>query len=172
MVEPTCELWYRNSQTHSCHTQLFFSFVYALTCTITISELHTVCYCFCRYNNKFVYTVNEFSAMLKTTLEGCHCPNGTILLSSNSNECVPNCGKSRVAFKNILPALFNGPLWSSQNHVCYSIIKAQNLGTDWMGNHKPRFAAHLRPTERRSLRKMSLFYPACCRTEINIFFGH
>ncbi|TKS70368.1 Mucin-5B Ovomucin, alpha-subunit [Collichthys lucidus] len=44
-----------------------------------------------RYNNKFVYAVNEFSAMLKTTLEGCRCPNGTILLSSNSNECVPSC---------------------------------------------------------------------------------
>ncbi|XP_041795247.1 mucin-5AC-like [Chelmon rostratus] len=47
------------------------------------------------YNEKFIYSINEFSAMTNGKLEGCYCPIGTFLLSSNSNECVPTCGKSR-----------------------------------------------------------------------------
>ncbi|XP_070762888.1 intestinal mucin-like protein [Enoplosus armatus] len=43
------------------------------------------------YNQKFIYTVNEFSAMTDVKLEGCYCPDDTILLSSSSNECVPSC---------------------------------------------------------------------------------
>uniref|UniRef100_A0A4W6D050 Mucin 5.1, oligomeric mucus/gel-forming n=1 Tax=Lates calcarifer TaxID=8187 RepID=A0A4W6D050_LATCA len=34
-------------------------------------------------------------AMTNVKLEGCYCPPGTILLSSNSDECVPSCGKRR-----------------------------------------------------------------------------
>ncbi|XP_053177491.1 mucin-5AC-like [Scomber japonicus] len=47
------------------------------------------------YNQKFIIDINEFSRMTDIRLEGCYCPEGTTLLSSNSNECVPNCGKSR-----------------------------------------------------------------------------
>ncbi|XP_039655504.1 mucin-5AC-like [Perca fluviatilis] len=47
------------------------------------------------YNQKFIYTVNEFSAMTNVKLEGCFCPDDHFLLSSSSNECVPTCGKSR-----------------------------------------------------------------------------
>ncbi|XP_050934285.1 mucin-5B-like [Lates calcarifer] len=48
------------------------------------------------YNHKFIYTVNEFSAMTNVKLEGCYCPPGTILLSSNSDECVPSCELCRL----------------------------------------------------------------------------
>ncbi|XP_037652474.1 intestinal mucin-like protein [Sebastes umbrosus] len=48
------------------------------------------------YNQKFIYTVNEFSAMTTEKLEGCNCPNGTFLLSSNSDECVPTCEICRL----------------------------------------------------------------------------
>ncbi|XP_030270539.1 mucin-5AC-like [Sparus aurata] len=48
------------------------------------------------YNSKFIYAVNEFSAMLNLTLEGCYCPNGTTLLSSSSNECMPTCEICRM----------------------------------------------------------------------------
>ncbi|KAM8762761.1 uncharacterized protein AB9X84_007402 isoform 2-T2 [Acanthopagrus schlegelii] len=48
------------------------------------------------YNNKYIYAVNEFSAMLNLTLEGCYCPNGTTLLSSSSDECVPTCEICRM----------------------------------------------------------------------------
>ncbi|XP_070819696.1 mucin-5AC-like [Chaetodon trifascialis] len=44
------------------------------------------------YNEKFIYSVNEFSAMTNGELEGCYCPSGTVLLSSSSSECVPTCG--------------------------------------------------------------------------------
>uniref|UniRef100_A0A3Q1ESC7 Mucin 5f n=1 Tax=Acanthochromis polyacanthus TaxID=80966 RepID=A0A3Q1ESC7_9TELE len=39
------------------------------------------------YNQKFIYTANVFTAMTNMTTEGCYCPNGTILLSSGTNEC-------------------------------------------------------------------------------------
>ncbi|XP_029318713.1 intestinal mucin-like protein [Cottoperca gobio] len=45
------------------------------------------------YNQKFIYTVNEFSAMTNVKSEGCFCPNDSILLSSTSDECVPNCAQ-------------------------------------------------------------------------------
>ncbi|XP_060923655.1 mucin-2-like [Limanda limanda] len=50
------------------------------------------------YNQKFIDMVDEFSAMTDVKLEGCYCSSGSILLSSNSNECVPDCG-----VKNIRP---------------------------------------------------------------------
>ncbi|KAF7666855.1 hypothetical protein LDENG_00091240 [Lucifuga dentata] len=43
------------------------------------------------YNEKFIYAVNAFSAMTNNKLEGCFCPNGTIRLSSSSDQCVHNC---------------------------------------------------------------------------------
>uniref|UniRef100_A0A8C9X5Y8 Mucin 5f n=1 Tax=Sander lucioperca TaxID=283035 RepID=A0A8C9X5Y8_SANLU len=43
------------------------------------------------YNQKFIYTVNEFSAMTNVKQESCFCPDGFFLLSSSSNECVPTC---------------------------------------------------------------------------------
>ncbi|XP_029354409.1 mucin-5AC-like, partial [Echeneis naucrates] len=48
------------------------------------------------YNQKFIYRVDKFSAMMKTKMEGCSCPNGTYLLSSSSNECVPSCEICRL----------------------------------------------------------------------------
>ncbi|XP_045076315.1 intestinal mucin-like protein, partial [Coregonus clupeaformis] len=45
------------------------------------------------YNFKFIQTQNEFSVMGDIQLEGCYCPNGTILMSSTSNYCIPSCGK-------------------------------------------------------------------------------
>lgn len=48
------------------------------------------------YNQKFIYAVNVFTAMTNMTIEGCYCPNGTILLSSGSYECVPNCEICRL----------------------------------------------------------------------------
>ncbi|KAI9517760.1 hypothetical protein NQZ68_000928 [Dissostichus eleginoides] len=50
------------------------------------------------YNQKFIDTVNEFSEMTSVGVEGCFCPNGTTLLSSASDECVPTCGKGRWHF--------------------------------------------------------------------------
>ncbi|KAF3832242.1 hypothetical protein F7725_025907 [Dissostichus mawsoni] len=44
-----------------------------------------------QYNQKFIDTVNEFSEMTSVKMEGCFCPNGTHLLSSASDECVPTC---------------------------------------------------------------------------------
>uniref|UniRef100_A0A3B3ZZ53 VWFD domain-containing protein n=1 Tax=Periophthalmus magnuspinnatus TaxID=409849 RepID=A0A3B3ZZ53_9GOBI len=42
------------------------------------------------FNLKFIYTSNDFTPMLlNQRMEGCYCPNGTTLLSSFSNECVP-----------------------------------------------------------------------------------
>uniref|UniRef100_A0A3Q3JRC6 CTCK domain-containing protein n=1 Tax=Monopterus albus TaxID=43700 RepID=A0A3Q3JRC6_MONAL len=64
---------------------------------MTRCGIHTVCCCFCRYNQKFIYTVNEFSAMSDMMLEGCYCPNGTFLLSSSSKECLPSCEVCRMA---------------------------------------------------------------------------
>uniref|UniRef100_A0A8C2ZXJ3 VWFD domain-containing protein n=1 Tax=Cyclopterus lumpus TaxID=8103 RepID=A0A8C2ZXJ3_CYCLU len=52
------------------------------------------------YNQKFIYSVNEFSAMTTMQMEGCLCPNGTHLLSSSSNECVPTCGKKICQLPN------------------------------------------------------------------------
>ncbi|XP_039982419.1 mucin-2-like [Xiphias gladius] len=49
------------------------------------------------YNEKFIYTGSQFSAMTKEKLEGCYCPNDTILLSSSSNECVSTCEICRLA---------------------------------------------------------------------------
>nr|XP_046254824.1 intestinal mucin-like protein [Scatophagus argus] len=49
------------------------------------------------YNEKFIYTVNEYTAMTNMKLEGCYCPNGTYLLSCTSNECVPTCEICRLA---------------------------------------------------------------------------
>ncbi|KAJ0001903.1 hypothetical protein NQD34_001699, partial [Periophthalmus magnuspinnatus] len=44
------------------------------------------------FNLKFIYTSNDFTPMLlNQRMEGCYCPNGTTLLSSFSNECVPSC---------------------------------------------------------------------------------
>ncbi|XP_062417665.1 mucin-2-like [Pungitius pungitius] len=48
------------------------------------------------YNSKFIFAVNEFSKMTEMELEGCFCPNGTHLLSSTSNECVPTCEICRL----------------------------------------------------------------------------
>ncbi|KAM3626043.1 uncharacterized protein V6R79_021645 [Siganus canaliculatus] len=48
------------------------------------------------YNEKFIYTVNEFSMMTNMTMEGCYCPNGSYQLSSSSNECVPSCELCRL----------------------------------------------------------------------------
>ncbi|KAA8591407.1 hypothetical protein FQN60_002350, partial [Etheostoma spectabile] len=52
------------------------------------------------YNQKFVYAVNEFSAMTNVKLEGCFCPDDHFLLSSSSNECAnstwkENCNECR-----------------------------------------------------------------------------
>ncbi|KAF3832253.1 hypothetical protein F7725_025918 [Dissostichus mawsoni] len=49
------------------------------------------------YNQKFIDTVNEFSEMTSVKMEGCFCPNGTHLLSSASDECVPTCEICRLA---------------------------------------------------------------------------
>ncbi|XP_068172431.1 mucin-5AC-like [Antennarius striatus] len=49
------------------------------------------------YNEKFIYAINDFSAMTHVKREGCFCPNGTILLSSNSHECVPTCEICRLS---------------------------------------------------------------------------
>ncbi|XP_062273741.1 mucin-5AC-like [Scomber scombrus] len=49
------------------------------------------------YNQKFIIDVNEFSRMTDISLEGCFCPEGTTLISSNSVECVPNCEICRLA---------------------------------------------------------------------------
>ncbi|XP_042265947.1 intestinal mucin-like protein [Thunnus maccoyii] len=49
------------------------------------------------YNQKFIYTINEFSRMTNMKVEGCYCPKDTVLLSSNSNECVPTCEICRLA---------------------------------------------------------------------------
>uniref|UniRef100_G3PLZ5 Mucin 5f n=1 Tax=Gasterosteus aculeatus aculeatus TaxID=481459 RepID=G3PLZ5_GASAC len=49
------------------------------------------------YNNKFIFAVSEFSKMTEMELEGCFCPNGTRLLSSTSNECVPSCEICQLA---------------------------------------------------------------------------
>ncbi|XP_045069425.1 mucin-5AC-like [Coregonus clupeaformis] len=43
------------------------------------------------YNFKFIQTQNEFSVMGDIQMEGCYCPNGTILMSSTSNYCIPSC---------------------------------------------------------------------------------
>ncbi|XP_035538111.1 intestinal mucin-like protein [Morone saxatilis] len=48
------------------------------------------------YNEKFIYAVDQFSAMMNVKLEGCYCPNGTYLLSSSINECVPSCEICRL----------------------------------------------------------------------------
>ncbi|XP_028256785.1 mucin-5AC-like isoform X2 [Parambassis ranga] len=48
------------------------------------------------FNEKFIYSVDEFSAMTTANLEGCHCPNGTFLLSANSDECVSTCEICRL----------------------------------------------------------------------------
>lgn len=49
------------------------------------------------YNHKFIYNANEFTGMtLNEKYEGCYCPNGTTLLSSFSNECVPSCEICRL----------------------------------------------------------------------------
>ncbi|KAM6950302.1 mucin-5AC-like [Lycodopsis pacificus] len=48
------------------------------------------------YNQKFILTDNEFSAMTSMELEGCFCPNGTFLLSASSNQCVPTCEICRL----------------------------------------------------------------------------
>ncbi|XP_031734062.1 mucin-5AC-like isoform X2 [Anarrhichthys ocellatus] len=48
------------------------------------------------YNEKFILTDNEFSAMTSMELEGCFCPNGTFLLSASSNQCVPTCEICRL----------------------------------------------------------------------------
>ncbi|KAF3832231.1 hypothetical protein F7725_025896 [Dissostichus mawsoni] len=50
-----------------------------------------------QYNQKFIDTVNEFSEMTSVKMEGCFCPNGTHLLSSASDECVPTCEICRLA---------------------------------------------------------------------------
>ncbi|KAK5874655.1 hypothetical protein PBY51_019583 [Eleginops maclovinus] len=49
------------------------------------------------YNEKFIRTVNEFSEMTSGKMEGCFCPNGTTLLFSASDECVPTCEICRMA---------------------------------------------------------------------------
>ncbi|XP_035855779.1 intestinal mucin-like protein [Sander lucioperca] len=49
------------------------------------------------YNQKFIYTVNEFSAMTNVKQESCFCPDGFFLLSSSSNECVPTCEICRLS---------------------------------------------------------------------------
>ncbi|XP_047436677.1 LOW QUALITY PROTEIN: mucin-5AC-like [Mugil cephalus] len=48
------------------------------------------------YNEKFIYSVDQFSPMMNVKLEGCTCPNNTFLLSSTSNECVPTCEICRL----------------------------------------------------------------------------
>ncbi|XP_055010802.1 mucin-5AC-like [Boleophthalmus pectinirostris] len=49
------------------------------------------------FNHKFIYTSNDFTTMiLNQRMEGCYCPNGTILLSAYSNECVPSCEICRL----------------------------------------------------------------------------
>uniref|UniRef100_A0A8P4K1H7 Mucin 5f n=1 Tax=Dicentrarchus labrax TaxID=13489 RepID=A0A8P4K1H7_DICLA len=50
------------------------------------------------YSNSHTYIV--FSAMMDVKLEGCFCPNGTYLLSSSINECVPSCGKKICRLPN------------------------------------------------------------------------
>ncbi|KAI3376838.1 hypothetical protein L3Q82_000413 [Scortum barcoo] len=62
------------------------------SCDTTICEIIKS-----RYNQKFIYAVNEYSAMTNVKLEGCYCPSDTFLLSSNSNECVPTCEICRLA---------------------------------------------------------------------------
>ncbi|XP_070690943.1 intestinal mucin-like protein [Pempheris klunzingeri] len=49
------------------------------------------------YNQKFIYTINQFSAMTDMKIEGCYCPNHTYLLSFTSNECVPSCEICQLA---------------------------------------------------------------------------
>uniref|UniRef100_A0A667WTS4 VWFD domain-containing protein n=1 Tax=Myripristis murdjan TaxID=586833 RepID=A0A667WTS4_9TELE len=51
--------------------------------------------CDFRYNQKFIYTSNEFSALSDVKLEGCYCPPPLILLSATSDECVRGCGKKQ-----------------------------------------------------------------------------
>ncbi|KAK7930492.1 hypothetical protein WMY93_006887 [Mugilogobius chulae] len=49
------------------------------------------------FNRKFVYYSNEFNLMtFHKRCEGCYCPNGTMLLSAYSNECVPSCELCRL----------------------------------------------------------------------------
>ncbi|KAI9542132.1 hypothetical protein NQZ68_023715 [Dissostichus eleginoides] len=62
------------------------------TCNTSICEIIKS-----RYNQKFINTVNEFSEMTSVKMEGCFCPNGTHLLSSASDECVPTCEICRLA---------------------------------------------------------------------------
>ncbi|KAM7423466.1 hypothetical protein PAMA_000019 [Pampus argenteus] len=64
----------------------------AYPCDTTICEIIKS-----RYNQKFIYAVSEFNDMTDKKTEGCHCPKDTILLSSNSNECVPTCEICRLA---------------------------------------------------------------------------
>ncbi|XP_054464014.1 mucin-5AC-like [Anoplopoma fimbria] len=48
------------------------------------------------YNQKFIYTESVFSAMTQMQLEGCSCPDGTTLISSSIDECVPTCEICRL----------------------------------------------------------------------------
>ncbi|XP_071345430.1 mucin-5AC-like [Trachinotus anak] len=67
------------------------------------------------YNQKFIFTVNEFSTMTNVKLEGCYCPEGTFLLSSNSNECVPTCDCVGPDGKPKQP----GDTWESGCNTCF-----------------------------------------------------
>ncbi|XP_073669522.1 intestinal mucin-like protein [Paramisgurnus dabryanus] len=44
-----------------------------------------------RFNLKYIHQNDAFRALESMIWEGCHCPNGTTLLSPNSNICVPTC---------------------------------------------------------------------------------
>ncbi|KAI7814001.1 putative mucin-5AC-like [Triplophysa rosa] len=46
-----------------------------------------------RFNLKYIYRRDAFRALESMTWEGCYCPNGTTLLSSAYDICVPTCGE-------------------------------------------------------------------------------
>ncbi|KAG7468390.1 hypothetical protein MATL_G00142430 [Megalops atlanticus] len=81
--------------------------------------------CDVRYNTKFIKEVNQFSMMGNILTEGCFCPPGTTLLSSDSDECVPyDCeycllpnGKPKRA----------GETWRSDCHNCVCDINTLHV---------------------------------------------